>query len=230
MSEGIRSMSDNGDIVITVERRKDSGTSVAKKLRREGMIPAVVYGGSKPPYPISVSEDVVKELLRKHGENTLFLLKVKGTKDERQAMIKASQVHPISGKLKHIDFIRVTKGHLLTVTVPVELNGDSVGVRLGGRLDFITRDLQVEVMPRHLFNKFVVDISDLEINDNITVADLESQLPESGKFLEDAARVILQIEAPRLEEEEEEEDEGLVVEASAEPELIKKGKDEEESE
>ncbi len=223
-------MTDNGDIVITVERREDSGTSVAKKLRREGLIPAVVYGGNKPPYPISVNEVVVRELLREHGENTLFLLKVKGTKDERQAMIKATQVHPISGQIKHIDFIRVTKGHLLNVTVPVELTGDSVGVRLGGRLDFITRDLQVEVMPRHLFNNFTVDISELDINDNITVADLESQLPESGKFLEDAARVILQIEAPRLAEEEEEEEEDLVVAASAEPELIKKGKDEEESE
>jgi len=223
-------MTDNGDIVITVERRKESGTSVAKKLRREGLIPAVVYGGSKPAYPISVNEEVVRDLLRKHGENTLFLLKVKGTKDERRAMIKATQVHPISGSIKHIDFIRVTKGHKLNITVPVELQGDSVGVRLGGRLDFITRELQVEVLPRHLFSRFLVDISELDINDNVTVAELEPQLPESGKFLEDAARVVLQIEAPRLDVEEEEEEEGLVVAESAEPELIKKGKDEEESE
>ena len=115
------------------------------------------------------------------------------------------------------------------MTIPVELVGDSKGVRLGGRMDFISRDLQVEVLPRHLFNKFEVDVTELDIGDNVTVADLFSQLPESGKLLEDEGRVIVQVEAPRAVEEEEEEEE-LVITDEAEPEVIRKGKEEEEEE
>jgi large subunit ribosomal protein L25 len=225
-------MSESTDIVITVERRTDLGRGASGRLRRGGIVPAVVYGGDKPPVTITVEEETIKELLKQEaGENTIFLLKLKGTSEERRAMIKELQVDPISGKFIHIDFIRVTRGQKLTVTMPVELAGDSVGVRHGGRVDFVSRDLGLEILPREMFDKFTVDISDLDIGESVRVSDLEEQLPPSARFLEDSKRVVVVIEVPRVVEEEELEEElaeELVTEEAAEPELIRKGKEAEE--
>jgi large subunit ribosomal protein L25 len=228
-------MSESTDIVITVEQRADLGKEAAGRLRREGNVPAVVYGGDRPPVPITVEEERVRELLKQEaGGNTIFLLKMKGTAEERRAMIKEIQVDPLSGKFQHIDFIRVTRGHKLHVSMPVELVGDSAGVRHGGRIDFVTRELAVEILPREMFDKITVDIADLEVGEHINVGDLEDKLPPSARFEEDPSRVVVVIEVPRvLEEEVEEEEEAeeeMVISETAEPELIRKGKEDEEGE
>lgn len=224
---------ETADITLIVDKREGRGTSSSGRLRAGGRVPAVLYGGENPPVPISVDELAVREILKQEaGENTIFLLKLKGTKEERQAMIKELQVDPISGKFIHIDFIRVTAGHKLNVTIRIDLFGDCAGVRHGGRIDFMSRELAVEVLPRHMFDHIDVDMTDMEIGDVVTVADLEDKLPESGKFLEDPARVVVIVELPRLVEEEEEEEmleEGVEVEEGAEPEIIGKEQDEEES-
>ena len=225
---------ETADITLIVDKREDKGTNPSGRLRAEGRVPAVLYGGGIPPVPISVDDLAVREILKQEaGENTIFLLKLKGTTEERQAMIKELQVDPISGKFIHIDFIRVTAGHKLNVTIRIDLIGDCAGVRLGGRIDFQSRDLQVEVLPRHMFDHVDVDTTDMEIGDVVTVADLEDKIPESAKFLEDPSRVILVVELPRLVEEEEEEEleglEDLETEEGAEPEVIGKGKEDEEA-
>lgn len=225
---------ETADITLIVDKREDKGTSPSGRLRAEGRVPAVLYGGGMPPVPISVDDLAVREILKQEaGENTIFLLKLKGTKEERQAMIKELQVDPISGKFIHIDFIRVTAGHKLNVTIRIDLLGDCAGVRHGGRIDFQSRDLQVEVLPRDMFDHVDVDTTDMEIGDVVTVADLEDKLPASAKFLEDPSRVVLVVELPRLVEEEEEEDleglEGLEPDEDAEPEVIGKGKEDEEA-
>ena len=222
---------ETADITLIVDKREDKGTNPSGRLRAEGRVPAVVYGGDSPPVPISVDELAVREILKLDaGENTIFLLKLKGTTEERQAMIKELQVDPISGKFIHIDFIRVTAGHKLNVSIRIDLIGDCVGVRNGGRIDFMSRELSVEVLPRHMFDHIDIDTSDMEIGSVVTVGDLEDELPESGKFLEDASRVVVVVELPRIIEEEEEEEleEELVIEEGAEPELIGKGKEDEE--
>ncbi len=197
-------------------------------------MPSVLYGGDKPPIAISVDEHAVREILKgAAGENTIFLLKLKDTDEERLAMIKELQVDRISGKFIHIDFIRITRGHKLTVRIPVELIGDCVGVRHGGRVDFVTREIEIEVLPREMFDKFVLDITHLEVGEHLRVSDLASQLPENAKFLVDEDRVVVVIEVPRVVEEPVEEgvlvDEAVISEA-AEPEVIGKGKDEGEGE
>jgi len=218
------------DITLIVEKRENKGTGPSGRLRAEGRVPAVLYGGDLPSMPISVDDLEVREILKQDaGENTIFLLKLKGSTDERQAMIKELQVNPISGKFVHIDFIRVTAGHKLNVTIRIDLIGDCVGVRNGGRIDFSSRELAVEVLPRHMFDHIDIDVADMEIGDVVTVADLEEKLPESGKFLEDPSRVVVLVEQPKLVEEEEEDElaEDLVIEEGAEPELIGKDKDDE---
>lgn len=228
-------MSEMNEIKVTVESRKETGKAEVGRLRHKGRIPAVLYGAGKPPVAISVDSETVKEILRgEGGENTIFLLKLKGSKDERLAMIKEIQRDPMRGHILHLDFIRVTAGHTLNVMINVELTGESAGVKEGGRLDFITRELEVEVLPKEMFDHITVDVSHLEIGDQITVGDLVGHLPGSAKFLEDEGRVILNIEQPMAEEEIEEEEElaeaERLITEQAEPEVIGKGKDEEEEE
>ena len=222
------------EITITVEAREGRGSGEAGRMRSQGRVPSVLYGGEKPPVAISVDEHAVKEILKgAAGENTIFLLKLKDTDEERLAMIKELQTDPISGRFIHIDFIRITRGHKLTVKMPVELVGDSVGVRHGGRIDFVTREVELEILPREMFDKLVLDISHLEVGEHMTVADLVSQLPESATLLEDVKRVVVVVHAPRMVEElvaEEELEEEMVIEEAAEPEVIGKGKGEEEEE
>lgn len=218
--------------VLEVERREVHGSGVSRQMRAAGRVPAVVYGGGLDPLNISVSEKDFSELLKQeYGENTIFLLKLKGTKQERLAMIHEMQVDPISRSYLHVDFIRITKGHVVRVNVPVELTGDSVGVRQGGLLDFQTRELEIEVLPSEMFEKIVVDISSLDVDQNVMVQDVLDQLPKSGKALDDPERVIVSVVAPRAvaaEEEEEEEAAELITEEESEPELIRKGRGEEE--
>ncbi len=220
------------DITLNVELREDKGTGSSGRLRAKGRIPSVIYGGDLSPVAISVDDLAVREILKQDaGENTIFLLKLKDSTEERMAMIKELQVNPISGKFVHIDFIRVTAGHKLNVSIRIDLVGDCLGVREGGRIDFSSRELSVEVLPRHMFDHIDIDVEEMVIGDVVTVADLEDKLPESGKFLEDPSRVVVVIEQPKLVEEEEEDElaEDLIIEEGAEPELIGKDKDDEEA-
>ncbi len=224
-------MSGRKDMVVTVHKRTEGGKGHAGRLRRQGMVPAVVYGGDKPPIAITVNEVDVKEILKQEaGENTIFLLKLKGTDEERRAMIREIQADPISGRFLHLDFIRITRGHKITVSMPFELIGDCVGVRNGGRIDFVTRDAEIELLPREMFDKLVVDISDLDVGHNIRLGELEDQLPPSARFMTDPDRVVVMVEVPRVVEveapEEEIEGEELVIDETEEPEVIKRGKDE----
>jgi len=227
-------MSESDHIVITVEKREETGKAQVRRLRRQGKIPAIVYGGDKESFPVTVDQHTVQELLRKQGgENTIFLLKLAGGKQERRAMIKDLQIHPITNEIKHIDFIRVTRGHKLNVNVPIVLEGDSAGVRHGGMVNFVSRELQVEILPRDMIDRLVVDISKLDIGDSVRVEDIESMLPPSAKFLEDSKRMVVTIDIPRaamLEEKEEEEEETVLGE-QAEPEVIggRAGDEDEES-
>lgn len=224
-------MTETPDIVIEVEAREDTGSSAAGVLRRTGRVPSVVYGGGKPSVAISVDELAVRELLKQEaGTNTIFLLKLKGTEEERRAMIKELQVDRISGRFIHIDFIRITLGQKLTVKIPIELSGDCVGERHGGRIDFVTREIEIEILPREMIDRFNLDITDLDVSDHLTVADLRDQLPENAKFLEDENRVVVVVEVPRIVEEAEEVEEELVISEAEEPEVIGKGKAEDEAE
>jgi large subunit ribosomal protein L25 len=194
-------------------------------MRRVGQIPAVLYGGDRPPVSISVDEHSLRELLKQEaGENTIFLLKLEGTKEERRAMIREIQKDPISGHFLHIDFIRITAGQKVHVRIPVELTGDCLGVRQGGRVDFVSRELAVEILPGEMFDKFSVDVSALDVGHHVSVADLQSVLPPSARFLEDPHRMVVVVEAPRAEAEAAVAVGEAVIAEAAEPEVIRKGK------
>ncbi|MBZ5587015.1 MAG: 50S ribosomal protein L25/general stress protein Ctc [Acidobacteriia bacterium] len=213
------------ELVIEVERRSSTGKGANRKLRAQGLIPAVVYGGGKEAVPVVIDRHTVTELLKQEkGRNTVFLLKMKGTKQERHAMVRDAQIDPLTRQYKHLDFIRVMKGQRLKVEVPVVLEGESAGVKIGGFLDWVGRSLHVECAAEAIPQSFHVDVSNLELGEHITAA--EMALPEGVKLLDDPRKMIATVKTRGKEAEEVKPEEAAVAEAeeAAEPEVIKRGK------
>jgi large subunit ribosomal protein L25 len=211
------------EISLEVTRREQTGKEIAKKLRRDGKVPAVVYGGHKEPVAITVDRKAVSELIQKseHGIRSVFLLKMAGTDQQRHAMIKEVTIDPISRKMEHIDFVRVVMDEKIKVTVPVHLNGTAMGVKEGGILDWQVRELHIETLPTSIPDAIEVDVTKLGGHDYLRVKDL--QLPEGVKVLDDSERVVVGVTHARAEASAEAAEGG-----PAEPEVIKKGKPEDE--
>ena len=212
------------EVTLEVARREKSGKEIAGKLRREGKIPAVVYGGHREAVPIVVDRKAVSELIQKsqHGVRSIFLLKMSGTDQQRHAMIKDIQLDPITRRMTHIDFVRVVMDEVVRVTIPVHHTGTAIGVKEGGLLDFQVRELHVECLPTAIPDNIDVDITNLGVHDYIRIADLE--LPEGVKVLDDPDRVVVGVTVARAEVTEAAPvvaEEGV---APAEPEVISKGK------
>ncbi len=212
------------EVTLEVTRREQSGKGVARKLRADGKIPAVVYGGHREAVPIVVDRKAVSELIQRsqHGVRSIFLLKMSGTDQQRHAMIKDIQMDPISRRMTHIDFVRVVMDEVVRVTIPVHHTGLAIGVKEGGLLDFQVRDLHVECLPGAIPDAIEVDVTNLGVHDYIRIADLA--LPEGVKVLDDPDRVVVGVTVARAEVTEVAAvpvEEGVV---SAEPEVIAKGK------
>ncbi|SRR6266542_980725 len=218
------------EVTLEVSRREKSGKEIAKKLRAAGKVPAVVYGGHKEPVAIEVDRKAVSELVQKsdHGVRSIFLLKMSGTDQQRHAMIKDIQIDPISRRMTHIDFVRVVMDEVVRVTVPVHIVGLAIGVKEGGILDWQVRDLHVECLPNAIPDKIDIDVTPLGNHDYYRVSDLK--LPEGVKVLEDLERVVVGVTQMRAEVVEPTAEAAAVAAAPAEPEIIKKGKPEDEKE
>jgi len=214
------------ELVIEVERRTSTGKGSSKKLRRAGMIPAVVYGGGKESVPVVVDRHAVTELFRQHqGHHPLFLLKMKGTKQERHALLLDAQRNLITGQYVHLDFIRVLKGQHVKVEVPIVVEGEAAGVKVGGFLDWVSRSVHVECESDKIPSSIHVDISALELGEHITASQLS--LPDGVKLLEDPHRVVVTVEKHGLKLSEAEEAAAAAVaptEETTEPEVIRRGK------
>ena len=214
------------EVSLEVSRRERSGKEIAKKLRAGGKVPAVVYGGHKESVAIEVDRKSVSELIQKseHGVRSIFLLKMSGTDQQRHAMIKDIQIDPISRRMTHIDFVRVVMDEVVRVTVPVHVVGTSIGVKEGGLLDWQVRDLHVECLPNAIPDKVDVDVTALAAHDYYRISDLK--LPEGVKVLDDPERVVIGVTFARAEVSEVTATD--VTAAVAEPEVLKKGKPEDE--
>jgi large subunit ribosomal protein L25 len=214
------------EVSLEVSRRERSGKEIAKKLRAGGKVPAVVYGGHKESVAIEVDRKSVTELIQnsEHGVRSIFLLKMSGTDQQRHAMIKDIQIDPISRRMTHIDFVRVVMDEVVRVTIPVHVVGTAIGVKEGGLLDWQVRDLHVECLPNAIPDKVDVDVTALAAHDYYRISDLK--LPEGVKVLDDPERVVVGVTFARAEVSEVAATD--VVAAVPEPEVIKKGKPEDE--
>lgn len=218
----------NIQLDLEVQPRTTFGKNSNRRLRADGQIPAVVYGGERDPAPIQLSARTLGDLMRNAGDNAIFLLKLAGTKKVRHVMIKEHQIDAISGKTIHLDFQRIDLDQKVVVTVAVELEGTPEGVRKeGGVLDFVTREIEIECLPTQIPSTLVVDVSELGIGDHVEVSNLV--VPEGVEILDDPGRTIAAVAIPQeIEEEPEEEEEGLLIEGEGEePERIGRTREEE---
>jgi len=209
------------EVTLEVQDRNDAGKGVARKLRQQGRIPAVVYGGRRDPAKITVDRKSVAELIHKsdHGVRSIFLLKMAGTDQQRHAMIKDIQMDPISRKMLHIDFVRVMMDEKIRVTVPVHIVGTAIGVKEGGILDWHIREVHVECLPNEIPDRIDVDVSPLNAHEFLRVSDLK--VPEGVKIFDDPEKNVVGVTHAKAEVVE---PEAAAAVAVAEPEIITKGK------
>lgn len=187
------------DATLAAQRRSASGKGAAGRTRREGLVPAVVYGLGAESMPVSVPSRELGHLLASAaGANTLFTLKIDGS--EQLALARQIQRHPVKGTLLHVDFVRVRADQTIQAEVPVHLTGDAEGVGRGGVLEQFLYTVSVEAKPADVPNSLEIDISALEIGDAAHVRDLT--VPAGVVVVNEPDDVLAQISAPRVAEEE----------------------------
>jgi large subunit ribosomal protein L25 len=210
--------------------RDTRGKNAARRTRKTGMVPAVLYGGKKDAAALSVNAKQVAKILRSEtGHNTIFNVRVAEGSEEK-AMMKDWQVDPFTGSLLHVDMLRIAMDVRMRVRVPVHTTGEPQGVKLqGGVFEMVTREVEIECLPADIPEEFKVDISGMMIGHQLRAGDVPLD-PEKMKLVTDAVRVIAHVVTLKKEEEPTAEAAVAAETAPAEPEVIKKGKKDEEGE
>ena len=214
------------DIVIEAKKRDVIGKQV-KALRREGWVPAVIYGQGIVPIAISLDAKFANRVLPGITSSQFVTVDVEG--EQFTTLVRDRQQHVIRNYLLHVDFLSVSMTEKLHTNVPIELLGEAPAVSEGGILVTGQDTLDVQSLPKDLPERISIDISTLlEIGDAIYVRDLE--VPEAVEVLTSEDEMVVLVTAPAAVEEEEveEEEEELFVDEDAEPEVIERGKKEEE--
>lgn len=211
---------------VAAEPREDFGKNAARRMRRAGQIPAVVYGGGGPAIPIRVDPKKISAIFHSEsGHNAIFTLDIRG-KAPARVMLRDWQVDPVHGDLLHVDLVRVARDAKLKVGIPIHVTGEPKGVKVqGGIFEFMLREVDVECLPDDIPDHVMVDVTELLIGKNLRVSDLS--LGPNIKVLTDPSRVVAHVVVLKVEEEKPAE---VAEAAPAEPELIRKGKAEEEKE
>jgi large subunit ribosomal protein L25 len=182
--------------------RAEFGSRTARRLRRDGLVPGVVYSGGADARPFQVAERDVRGVLA--GGQALFDLEIEGGKAV-PVVVKEQQHHPVRGNLQHIDLQEVKLDEEIQAEVAIELEGvDSApGVKGGGVLEHVTREITVEALPTEIPERIVVDVSAMEINDTVQLSTVAA--PEGVKFVTEESEeiTIATLSPPRVEEEPE---------------------------
>ncbi|HXV16842.1 MAG TPA: 50S ribosomal protein L25/general stress protein Ctc [Gemmatimonadaceae bacterium] len=208
---------------LSVTKRDNSGKGVARSLRKDGRVPAVIYGHGREPQTLSINtRDLEKLLEHISAENTVIDLDVDGTAS--RTLIREIQRHPFKRQILHVDFQELVAGEKVIVRVPVILIGVPDGVRMdGGILDQTMRELEVEVDPSNIPNHIEVDVTKMVIGSSLHVSDIT--LPEGVEVLAEEDASVAVVSAPRAAVEAVAAEEGAV---TAEPEVLRAKKPEEE--
>jgi large subunit ribosomal protein L25 len=206
------------DATLIAERRPAAGKGPAGRIRREGLVPAVVYGLGADNVPVSVSSrELVHILSGGSGMNTLITLRIDGA--DELAIARQIQRHPVKGTVMHVDFVRVRADQTIQAEIPVHLVGESEGAVRGGVLEQLVHTLTVEAKPSDFPPSIEHDVTALEIGGQVYVRDLT--VPRGVTVLQNEDDLVAQISAPRVAEVEEgaevEAVEGAVAEGAAPP-------------
>jgi large subunit ribosomal protein L25 len=214
------------DVTVAAETRDSRGKNEARRLRISGSAPAILYGSGGAAIAISVDpKEVTRILHSKGGHNTIFNVEVKGVENS-PVMIVDWQEEPIQGKLLHVDLKRIDLSKKLRVKVPVDTTGEPKGVKQqGGLLEVVVREVEVECLPDDIPESFVVDVTELMIGENKRASDLV--MPDAVRLVSAPDAVLAHVVLLRIVEEAKPAEE-VAAPAAPEPEVIKKGKKEEE--
>jgi large subunit ribosomal protein L25 len=215
-------------IIVQGEPRNLRGKNAARRLRVTGNVPATLYGGKQDAVALAVNSKQVTAILRSDtGHNTLFQVEFGGK--QQPAIVKDWQVDPVSGRLLHVDLLRVAMDVRMRVKVPVHTFGDPAGVKVqGGVYEVVAREVEVECLPADIPTEFKMDVSGLALNQSLRAGELPID-KNKIKLITDANAVLAHVVALRVEEEKPAEAAAPGA-APAEPEVIKKGKKEVEGE
>jgi large subunit ribosomal protein L25 len=221
------------EATLEAKTRESFGKNEARRTRRGGLVPGVLYGGDgKQATPISVEPRALLKILHSEsGANTLISLKLPTGGDTR-VLVKEYQLDPITHELLHADFYRVAMDRVLQVTIPVIVKGEPKGVKQqGGILEFIRREIEIECLPADIPEHVEVDVSELMLHQGVRVRDLP--VSPKWKALSEPEMMLVHVIMPKAEEAPAPAEAAATAAtpaAPAEPEVIKKGKKEEAAE
>jgi large subunit ribosomal protein L25 len=186
---------------LSIAQRTPEGSRATRRLRRSGRVPGVLYGGDGEPVAFSVDARELRTALHARGA----VLEVVADGKATPAILKSAQHHPVRGETIHVDLLRVNLDVAIAAVVPLELLGgdDSPGVKAGGVLEQITRELNIEALPANIPESLTFDVSTLEINDTVTLADVP--VPDGVTLLDDVEEtVVATLTPPRVDTESDE--------------------------
>jgi large subunit ribosomal protein L25 len=204
-------------IDLNATARTGTGNGPARVMRRDGRVPAILYGRNTEPMLLSVNIHELELVLKKHSINQVLLNLVinNGGTVAKPAMIKELQTHPVSRKYLHVDFYEIDMQRKIRVDIPVVATGKSIGVENGGVVQVVRRDLEVLCLPGEIPESSIIDITNLDMGDSVHVKEIP--LPEGVEIPADVNFTVLTILSPRVEVEAEEgegeEEEGEAAEA-----------------
>ncbi|UCF20923.1 MAG: 50S ribosomal protein L25/general stress protein Ctc [Gemmatimonadota bacterium] len=209
-------------VKLEAKLRSETGKSAARELRRQGYVPAVLYGHGEETRACKIEIKQLEKLLQSGShESTLIDLKLDKGKTS-QVLIREVQVHPYRPEVLHIDFLAVHKGEKVRLEVPIRLVGVAPGVKEGGIIEHLRHDVEIRCIPSAIPEALEVEISGLGIGDSVSVADLRPS--EGVEILSDADSTIAAIVPPTVHKVEELEAVALAAEEEVEPELVGRGK------
>lgn len=196
-------------IKLKVTVRNKVGNGAARELRREGMIPAILYGPKAEPVMLSVITKELENILKTSniGQVLLDLLIQNGKQTSRTAMIKELQTQPVSGSLLHVDFYEVAMDQKIKISIPVVATGQAIGVEEGGVLQLVRHEVEIFCYPNNIPESLEVDVTEMGIGDSKHID--EVSIDESFELVDETNFTIVTVLSPKAEEEEEvEEEEG----------------------
>jgi large subunit ribosomal protein L25 len=200
------------NVSLRGEEREGRGKNDARRLRAKGMVPAVLYdSGEGESAVLAVPDKVVDYTLTHVGDNALYNLRL-GDRGDLTARVVDVQRNPVTGKLMHVDFAPVNMRERIVVTVPLAITGGAPGVVEGGVLDQVTYEIEIESLPGDIPQEMALDVSNLGLNENLTLADIS--LPENLTLISDPEVVAVTVTPPTEITEEEIEAAGIVEEPS----------------
>ncbi len=186
-------------VTLKAMKREKTGKETAKKLRKAGFIPAILYGKEIEPLAFALSYSEFEKVYNRYkGEAVIYTLEISnGEVLRKQAILKEYQRHPVTDKFIHLDFQAIEEGHTVELEVPIEFVGKPVGITKGGILEIMIHELTIECLPKDIPDKITVDISHLDIGDSLHVRDIK--VPENLKIKDHPEETVATVVAEEAE-------------------------------